>query len=50
MDRSFLAFRQFLHRIISGNNDPKPATEPVRRTPRERRVGARDDDWTRVEF
>jgi hypothetical protein len=49
MDRSFLAFRQFLLRIIAGADAAKPSPSPVRHTPREPQAELRDD-WPRIEL
>ena len=49
MDRSFLAFRQFLLRIIAGAEAPRPRANPVRPAPREPQAGLRQD-WPRIEL
>lgn len=53
MDRSFLAFKHFLQRIISGADAPQPARKPAdpsnhpaRRDPK----AEIPDDWARIEF
>ena len=48
MDRSFLAFRQFLHRMFAGAEAPKPAPQPVRQAPP--RQGEVREDWARIEL
>ncbi len=53
MDRSFLAFKHFLLRIINGPENPQPAREPAARPQRPalREHGADlREDWTRIEY
>jgi len=55
MDRSFLAIRQLLQRILAGNdNQPRDLKPAKARLPRKAKSEPHpaqvDEDWSRIEF
>ena len=52
MDRSFLAFKQLLLRLINGPEETQLAAKPIARTRTTSRPPATDvrDDWVRLEL